>query len=152
MHQPNTPFKPASPIKPTPPALPIFSIQRPVASHSDAKRKPTGIQTRRNRQPNASQRASRCGKSAELPTCDKKHIALHIALHIVFVFYFNRKQNVKYVTLLVQKTMRPRFPDVFGKRGGTDYKYLLGMLIGKRALSVYRGQTPRRLSALCLPP
>ncbi len=42
VHQFNTHFTPASPIKPTPPTLTIFSIQRPVASHLDAKRNATG--------------------------------------------------------------------------------------------------------------
>ena len=62
--QPNTPTTPIFPTKPTTPTLTIFSIQRPVASHSDAKRKPTGHRTRRDWQPNAIQRASRCGKNA----------------------------------------------------------------------------------------
>ena len=64
MHQLDTSTTPTSPTKPTPPTLTIFSIQRPVASHSDAKRKPTGHRTRRDWQPNAIQRASRCGKNA----------------------------------------------------------------------------------------
>ncbi len=59
VRQLNTPTTPTSPTKPIPPTLTIFSIQRPVASHSDAKRKPTGRQTRRDWQPNALQRASR---------------------------------------------------------------------------------------------
>ena len=42
VRQLNIPFTPASPIKPTPPTLTNFSIQRLVASHSDAKRNATG--------------------------------------------------------------------------------------------------------------
>ena len=62
VHQLNTSTIPVSHIISTTPTGNIFSIQRPVASHSDAKRNATGRRTRRDWQPNALQRASRCGK------------------------------------------------------------------------------------------
>ena len=105
VYQPNIPVTPTSPTIPTTPTIPIFSIQRPVASHLDAKRKPTGIQTRSDRQPNALQRASRCGKNRLSPSVEKRYIASHIAVYIVFVFYLNEKQSVKSVTLFVQNSI-----------------------------------------------
>ena len=43
VRQLNTPTTPTSPTKPTTHTLPIFSIQRPVASRLDAKRRLTSI-------------------------------------------------------------------------------------------------------------
>ena len=88
VHQLDTPTTPTSPTKPTPPTLTIFSIQRPVASHSDAKRKPTGHRTRRDWQPNAIQRASRCGKNAAFRLWRKAayRIAYSATYRIRFLF------------------------------------------------------------------
>jgi hypothetical protein len=67
----------------------------------DAERDATGNQTHSNGHPIA--------EKTPLPVYgEKRHIASHIALRIVFVFYFNRKQSVKYVTLSLHfPTMPP---------------------------------------------
>ena len=89
----NTPTTPIFPTKPTTPTLTIFSIQRPVASHSDAKRKPTGHRTRRDWQPNALQRASRCGKNSFFTI--RRKAAYRIAYSATYRIRFLFQQKTK---------------------------------------------------------
>ena len=117
VRQLNTSFTPTSPIKPTPPTLPNFSIQRPVASHSDAKRNATGRRMRRDWQPNALQRVSRCGKNSFSPSGEWRHIALNIEACIVSAFYFKRKQSVKSVTLLLHRPTDGGYRNVSRRNG-----------------------------------
>jgi hypothetical protein len=85
-------------------------IQTLNASQRVSKRDTTGNRTHSNGHPVAE-------KKRLSPSVEKRYIASHIAVYIVFVFYLNEKQSVKSVTLFVQNSI------------GTGLSYFTGMTL-----------------------